>query len=421
MSLPTSGQLAMSDIRNELDVVSQSPFSLSGATMGAYATLNNCSASKPNQTTPYQISEWYNYCHLCICNVFCLTSGSTCNCTGCSSLIPIIFTNLVNFQESPLGTWGPVTVNTSDYYGGKGTTCLQSNTNGYLIYDITDNGTNVNNFNIGLGFGLSNVLVPGDSYDYFVYVEGSNGNYKTYDISNGYIDSNILAVSGDQVKLERSGTTVYAKYYRSGIWNNIITFPLTASSILHVYGDGYDIGEYEYIVNPKGFNLDLALIYENTFNMSQTSPGIWKSGNGTTKFCGFGTSYFESGQSCYYYVDYVANSDYVAIALSTSIISDCDNVPFDAEFFLSPQVNQEYRIHDPIDGFLYLGVTGATNDKFGLFRSTGGTVTAKYYRSGVWNTMHTFTTTSTARLYPSVEGTLETCIVTNPMASNNLI
>lgn len=84
MTLPASGQLSMGDIRNELQVISQSPFSLSGATMGAYASLNNCSPVKPNQSTPYQISEWYSYCHLCACNVFCLTSGSTsCNCAGC--------------------------------------------------------------------------------------------------------------------------------------------------------------------------------------------------------------------------------------------------------------------------------------------------------------------------------------------------
>lgn len=84
MTLPANGQLGMSDIRNELQVVSQSPFSLSGATMGAYKALNNCSPVKPNQTTPYQISEWYSYCQLCACNLFCVSSGSTsCNCGGC--------------------------------------------------------------------------------------------------------------------------------------------------------------------------------------------------------------------------------------------------------------------------------------------------------------------------------------------------
>jgi len=84
MTLPASGVLGMSDIRNELQVISQSPFSLADATTGVYVTLNNCSPVKPNASTPYAISEWYSYCHLCACNLFCMTTGSTsCDCTGC--------------------------------------------------------------------------------------------------------------------------------------------------------------------------------------------------------------------------------------------------------------------------------------------------------------------------------------------------
>ena len=53
--------------------------------MGAYVSLNNCSVYKPNQTTPYQISEWYSYCHSCACNVFCLAySASDCS-KACST------------------------------------------------------------------------------------------------------------------------------------------------------------------------------------------------------------------------------------------------------------------------------------------------------------------------------------------------
>lgn len=161
--------------------------------------------------------------------------------------------------------------------------------------------------------------------------------------------------------------------------------------------------------------------YQNGLNIAEDPPGTWNSLNGTTKFCGFSTSEFPASEACYYYCDYVdGNSDYVALALSTSVLSDCDNVPFDSTVFLSPQVASEYRVYDGVDGFQYTGVTAAAGDKFGLFRSAGGTFTAQYYRSGSWNIMHIFTPTSTAVLYPSVEGTLETCIVTNPMASANL-
>jgi hypothetical protein len=92
MALPSSGTLSMNDIRVELGIPTQSPFSLSGATMGAYVPLNNCSPVKPNQTTPYQISEWYSYCHSCVCTEFCLSFSASCNdacslastCDGCS-------------------------------------------------------------------------------------------------------------------------------------------------------------------------------------------------------------------------------------------------------------------------------------------------------------------------------------------------
>jgi hypothetical protein len=93
MALPSSGTLSMNDIRVELGIPAQSPFSLSGATMGAYVPLNECSPFKPNQFTPYQISEWYSYCHTCACDEFCLSySPTSCNdacflatfCDGCS-------------------------------------------------------------------------------------------------------------------------------------------------------------------------------------------------------------------------------------------------------------------------------------------------------------------------------------------------
>lgn len=171
------------------------------------------------------------------------------------SLTNIIFANLVNFQESPAGVWGPVSVGTADYYGGKATTILSSGNDGYVQYDITDNLGDLNNLNTGIGFALSDILIPGDNYDYFIYVEGANGNYKSYDAINGYIDSGILANTGDKVKLERIGSTITAKYLRSSLWTDIIIFPTTTTSTLYLYGGGFDIGQFEYLVNPVGFGL----------------------------------------------------------------------------------------------------------------------------------------------------------------------
>lgn len=67
MALPSSGQLSMNDIRTELGIPSQSPFSLDTAINGGYVALNECSAAKPNPATPQAISEWYSYNHATAC------------------------------------------------------------------------------------------------------------------------------------------------------------------------------------------------------------------------------------------------------------------------------------------------------------------------------------------------------------------
>lgn len=63
MALPASGTISMNDIRVELGISSQSPFSLYTAESGGYVLLNQCSTYRPNGSTPDSISEWYRYNH----------------------------------------------------------------------------------------------------------------------------------------------------------------------------------------------------------------------------------------------------------------------------------------------------------------------------------------------------------------------
>lgn len=70
MALNSSGQISMNDIRIELGIPTQSPFSLDTAENGSYVLLNQCSPSKPSSTNPASISEWYSYCHTCSCGTF---------------------------------------------------------------------------------------------------------------------------------------------------------------------------------------------------------------------------------------------------------------------------------------------------------------------------------------------------------------
>ena len=63
MALPNSGQISFSNLRTELGIPSQAPFSITSAATGVYVTINQNSPSKPNSTAPHAISEWYGYNH----------------------------------------------------------------------------------------------------------------------------------------------------------------------------------------------------------------------------------------------------------------------------------------------------------------------------------------------------------------------
>lgn len=63
MALPSSGQLSLNNIRTELGIPSQSPFSLTTAAEGGYVTINSSSPSRPSASKPHKISDWYGYNH----------------------------------------------------------------------------------------------------------------------------------------------------------------------------------------------------------------------------------------------------------------------------------------------------------------------------------------------------------------------
>lgn len=133
MALPSSGQLGMNQIRVELGIPSQSPFSLNTAITEGYVYLNECSAARPNAATPQTISEWYSYNHSAVCTnrgSFKFSSTSCADaCTGpftttlysCGlSIGNILRTTLI----SPGNYCGGPVSNIDGYYSN-GTTCYQ--------------------------------------------------------------------------------------------------------------------------------------------------------------------------------------------------------------------------------------------------------------------------------------------------------
>lgn len=69
MTLPASGQISFNDLRVELGIPTQAPFSITTAATNGYVTINTSSPSYPNSSAPHAISEWYSYNHnASVCN-----------------------------------------------------------------------------------------------------------------------------------------------------------------------------------------------------------------------------------------------------------------------------------------------------------------------------------------------------------------
>ena len=63
MALPSSGQIAMSQINTELIRGSTSQISLDAAENGSYGAINTNSVRYPRASNPAAMSEWYGYNH----------------------------------------------------------------------------------------------------------------------------------------------------------------------------------------------------------------------------------------------------------------------------------------------------------------------------------------------------------------------
>lgn len=193
MALPSSGQISMDDIRVELGVPTQSPFSLNTARQGGYVTLNFFSPTQPPYSGQVALSDWYSYCQSCGYYTYSLGYDTSLSSSACSASQATYYAS-----ASPLAIG--VTIYTdiggnagSSGYYSNGTTWYQQDLGVGEVMQIIATGscatttttttsavtyTNIGRFRSGTSVsctsGGSNQFIYLNDTDYATYV--SNGN-----------------------------------------------------------------------------------------------------------------------------------------------------------------------------------------------------------------------------------------------------
>lgn len=133
MTLTGSGQISFNDLRVELGVSGQAPFSIASASTGVYATINTNSPSYPNASEPHAISEWYSYNHSA-------TTTTTTTTAACQAFAYAVVTSLTDCST---GSWPNTGGQTAGFSNGS-TLYGASNCRGVITdtYIQTTDGTN---------------------------------------------------------------------------------------------------------------------------------------------------------------------------------------------------------------------------------------------------------------------------------------
>jgi len=86
MVLPSTGNtISFNQIRIELGISSQAPFSIETAENGGYVALNKCAVPQPSSANPASISEWWSYDNSAVSTEIGLMDSSTVSCADVCS------------------------------------------------------------------------------------------------------------------------------------------------------------------------------------------------------------------------------------------------------------------------------------------------------------------------------------------------
>ncbi len=151
-----------------------------------------------------------------------------------------------NRAESPTGTWGPA----SSPANGEAMANASIAGDGYIQaeYNSTANESTA----IFLTQDESPTTPYYENVQYGLYVN-SDGNYWSATGGSTYTDLSVAVSVGDLFRVVRTGTTIKGQYYRSGSWNDLVTYG-TYAGTLWFGASSADPGTAKYLRNPKYCN-----------------------------------------------------------------------------------------------------------------------------------------------------------------------
>ena len=194
MALPSSGQISMDDIRVELGVPSQSPFSMNTARQGGYVAINQFSPSIPPFSGQVSLSDWYNYCQNCGYNSGTFYYSDTDAATACAGT-----PNQTLYWSGTLG------IGTILFTDPTGTTMASSGywsdgTNSY--YQVAPNGF----------IGITSITACTCEIVVNLFVSFGGGGYITATNQDTFVDYTITAADATGVGYVPAGSYIITDY-----------------------------------------------------------------------------------------------------------------------------------------------------------------------------------------------------------------
>ena len=306
-----------------------------------------------------------------------------------------------------------------------------------IEFDVTDNLRKINScsWNSADGFeaqGASAVTIP-DGVETYIQAQFTDGNNEEVFVcldddaaadnyadtlfwlnvaTSGFYDmgteaygetftSGVAAQTGDLYRLHKAPDgTVTAQYFRSNVWNDLYEFTATHTATVYFKINILNGATLKaesvraLITQPTEQCLDLTSVD----NLESNTPCTWTSIDGF-EGRGVASKTVPSGIETYIIADWDNSLNYnafVSMDSANTVQNHADNL---YTCYVDPGSTNFECIYEGYGESQNSTIPAQAGDKYGLFRASDGTVTARYYRNNIWTTFFTFTTPYSGILY----------------------